>query len=245
MKIALFADLHANLEALEACLRHAARQDVEAHAFLGDLVGYGADPEAVVDLVREHARRGAIVVKGNHDEAAVAGDGDMNPDAIAAIAWTRERLSDGARRFLTELPLIVERDQACFVHASANTPESWEYVSDDIAAARSLAAVDSTWTFCGHVHDQALHYQGAGRRLMTFRPVPGVPIPVGRHRRWLATVGSCGQPRDGNTAAAYAIFDASKARLTFHRVPYDHLAAAAKIRRAGLPESLATRIEKG
>lgn len=245
MKIALLADLHANLEALEACLRHARRQGAEAFAFLGDLVGYGADPGPVVDIVREHAARGAIVLKGNHD-AAVSGSGeDLNPDAQAAIAWTRGALSDAQKAFLGGLPLVARTGDACFVHASAHAPEQWEYVSDDIAAARCLAASDCTWTFCGHVHDQALYYQGTGRRLMPFAPVPGVAIPVGRHRRWLAIAGSSGQPRDGNTAAAWALFDADRAQLTFHRVPYDHAAAAAKIRRAGLPEALAARLERG
>jgi diadenosine tetraphosphatase ApaH/serine/threonine PP2A family protein phosphatase len=88
-----------------------------------------------------------------------------------------------------------------------------------------------------------LYYQGAGRRLMAFAPSPGVPVPVGRHRRWLAVAGSVGQPRDGNTAAAYAVLDTGAASLTFFRVPYDHPAAAAKIRAAGLPERFARRLE--
>lgn len=246
MRIALLADLHSNLEALEACMRHASAQGVDRFAFLGDLVGYGADPCAVLERVAREAERGAVVVRGNHDDAVGGSDAGLNEDARRAIAWTRERLGRTQRAFLAGLPLIVLGDDGtCHVHASACEPQRWTYVSDDVAASRSLASVDSTWTFCGHVHDQVLYYQGAGRRLMAFRPTPGVPIPVGGHRRWLAIVGSAGQPRDGSTAAAYALFDRARARLVFHRVPYDHAAAAAKIRAAGLPEALAACLERG
>lgn len=245
MRLALFADIHSNLLALEACLRHARQEGVDATAFLGDLVGYGADPQAVLEIVAEHAAAGAVVVLGNHDEAVGAAETALNEDASAAIAWTRAQLAPAQREFLAGLPLLVRREEVCYVHASAREPERWTYVTDDIAAARSLQAADSIWTFCGHVHDQVLYYQGAGRRLMAFRPTPGVAIPVGRHRRWLAIVGSAGQPRDGNPAAAYAIFDSERAQLVFHRVPYDHAQAAARVRAAGLPEMLAARLERG
>lgn len=243
MRVALLADLHANLEALTACLRHADQQGVDAHAFLGDLVGYGADPGPVVDLVRDHAARGAVVLMGNHDAAAAGDAVDLNPDAQRAIDWTRSVLDASQTRFLGGLPLIARHDALCFVHASAHVPSEWAYVSDDLAAARCIEASGCTWTFCGHVHAQTLYYQGRGRRLMPFAPSPGTVIPVGAHRRWLAIAGACGQPRDGSTAAAYAVFDRQQATLTFHRVPYDHARAARKIRAAGLPEALAARLE--
>jgi diadenosine tetraphosphatase ApaH/serine/threonine PP2A family protein phosphatase len=244
-KIALLADLHSNLEALQACLRHATRQGAVQYGFLGDLVGYGADPCPVLDLVAEYAARGAVVVRGNHDAAVLDTVNRLSPDARSAIDWTRTRLSTTHRDFIDSLPLIVRRESVCYVHASADEPAQWHYVNDDRIAARSMVAADQTWCFSGHVHDQVLYYQGSGQRLMAFRPVPGVPIPVGRHRRWLALVGSTGQPRDGNTAAAYALFDPHRMQLVFHRVPYDHVSAAAKIRAAGLPESLALALENG
>jgi diadenosine tetraphosphatase ApaH/serine/threonine PP2A family protein phosphatase len=246
MKLALLADLHANLEAVTACLAHARGEGAEAHAFLGDLVGYGADPNAVLELVAEHARRGAVVVRGNHDAAVASGRSDtMDKAAAHAVAWTRAALGAAERAFLEALPLVARQGDALFVHASAEAPADWTYVADGLRAQQSLAAAAATYVFCGHVHVPALYYEGAGGRALPFAPEPGVAIPVPPRRRWLAVVGSAGQPRDGLTAACYAVLDRARATLTFHRVPYDFRAAAAKVRAAGLPERLALRLEHG
>ncbi len=245
MILALLSDIHANLEALRACLAHAAGRGAGQFAFLGDLVGYGADPGAVLDITAEHAARGAVVVKGNHDDALAASNAYLNASASAAIAWTRQVLSPEQRAFVASLPLCIRADDACFVHASAALPDHWEYVDSPAAAERSARAAGTPYTFSGHVHDQALYVSNAQDRMIAFRPQPGVPIPVGSHRRWLALVGSVGQPRDGNPAAAYASVDLEAKSITFHRVPYDNREAARKIRAAGLPESLAYRLERG
>ena len=245
MALALFADIHANLEALEACLRHARERDASSFAFLGDLVGYGADPKAVIAVAADHARLGAIVVKGNHD-ASVSGDGGyLNDSAARSMEWTRTILDAGERRFLEDLPLLVRRDASCFVHASANAPERWEYVDGPGSVRRSADAAATRFTFSGHVHRPALHFSDARDRMVDFHPRPGTPIPLRANSRYLVIPGSVGQPRDGNPAAAYAMIDFDRATLVFHRVPYDHEAAALKIRRAGLPESLAYRLERG
>jgi diadenosine tetraphosphatase ApaH/serine/threonine PP2A family protein phosphatase len=246
VKLALFADIHANLEALEACLAHAREQGADHHAFLGDLVGYGADPGPVVDRVAEHATRGAVVVLGNHDQAVVEDRCDtMNHLAAQAIAWTRTAISRSQRDFLAGLPLVVRQEDRVFVHATCHDPELWIYVSDSLRAARSLEAAGAAYVFSGHVHEPVLYFASLVSRPTPFRPVPGVPIPVAPRRRWLAIVGSTGQPRDGNTAACYALFDGDRATLTYFRVAYDAHAAAAKVRRAGLPPRLAHRLEYG
>jgi diadenosine tetraphosphatase ApaH/serine/threonine PP2A family protein phosphatase len=246
MKLALLADLHSNLEAVTACLEHAREGGASAYAFVGDLVGYGADPVRVLEIVQRHAESGAVVVLGNHDAAAVHGPSEhMDPAAREAILWTRDRLGAAQRAFLAGLPLVARRDPLLFVHASAEAPDQWTYVTDALLAARSLAAARATWVFSGHVHEPTLYFTGAAGRPVPFTPVPGVPIPVPAHRRWLAIVGSAGQPRDGNTAACYAMLDVDRQRLTFHRVPYDWRAAAAKVRAAGLPARLAERLERG
>ena len=246
MKLALFADIHSNLEAFTACLGHAQSLGADSHAFLGDMVGYGADPVAVLDLVERHVADGAVAVLGNHDAAALGHSaGQMNANAHAAIAWTRTQLGESQRAFLASLPLTVRRDKILFVHASASTPERWTYVTDAADAEQSLAAGDANYIFCGHVHQPMLYYMGSGGRPMPFVPVAGVPIPTGAHRQWLAIAGSAGQPRDGNNAACYAMFDSERQRLTFFRVPYAHALAAQKIRAAGLPPRLALRLERG
>jgi diadenosine tetraphosphatase ApaH/serine/threonine PP2A family protein phosphatase len=201
----------------------------------------------VVDVVRGLAARGAVVVRGNHDAAVVAGASDlMHEAAAAAVAWTRARLDAAQRAFLAGLPLSARRDHALFVHASADAPGEWLYVTDAVRAADCLAAAgDASWVFAGHVHEQLLYYTGASRRPVPFKPTPGVPVPVPVRRQWLALVGSAGQPRDGSAAACYAMADLDRMTLTFHRVPYDVAAAARKVRAAGLPEALAARLERG
>jgi diadenosine tetraphosphatase ApaH/serine/threonine PP2A family protein phosphatase len=246
MKLALIADLHANREAVEAVLAHALGQGAQRFAFLGDFVGYGADPGWVVDRVREHIAAGAIAVMGNHDEAAVRGPRpSMVADARLVVEWTRSRLSSEQLDFLAALPMSVTDGELLFVHANAHAPADWAYIVGQAEAVRSLQASTRRFTFCGHVHEPRLfHMTGTGKSA-SFVPVPGVPIPLSPQRRWLAIPGSCGQPRDGNPAACYAIFEIDSATLTFHRVPYDHETAAAEVRAAGLPESLAARLIDG
>jgi diadenosine tetraphosphatase ApaH/serine/threonine PP2A family protein phosphatase len=245
MKIALLSDIHGNLEALQACLAHAEREGAGMHAFLGDLVGYGADPVACLGLLADYAGKGALLVRGNHDAAALGGLAeDMNFAARESAYWTRAQLGEAERTLLSALPLTVRRNDLLFVHASADMPQEWTYIDGAQQALRSLVATDAAVTFAGHVHHQALFFS-AGRRARAFQPVPGVPIPLAGRRRWLAIVGSVGQPRDGNNAAAYALYDVEERMLTFFRVPYDHMTAARKIIGAGLPEWLAWRLQRG
>lgn len=245
MKLAILSDIHSNLEALKVCIAHAERHGADAWAFTGDLVGYGADPQACLDIVRAHAEQGAIVLRGNHDDAALGGLwADMNPVSREAAVWTRGQLGDAERDFIAALPYAVARDDLLFVHASAAQPESWEYIAGAAAASRCLAATEARIVFGGHVHQPCLYYSARGE-VSAFVPRPGVAVPLSAGRRWLALAGSVGQPRDGNPAACYLMFDGVVRRLTFHRVAYDWLTAAAKIRAAGLPETLAQRLEHG
>ncbi len=265
MKLALLSDLHANLAALEACLAHARQQGATDFAILGDLVGYGAQPREVVALCQELQAQGARIIQGNHDAMAGASNSAALPArspiatapqpttyswGYATAAWTREQLSASDREWLTHLPMTAQLDRIYLAHASAHQPERWYYVEDERRAEQSLQAAQAIdpgirYIFSGHVHHQRLFYRSAQQRVMLFQPTAGVPIPVPAHRHWVATIGSVGQPRDGNPKAMYALFDLTQSTLCFHRVGYDHAATAQSIRLAGLPESLAKRIESG
>jgi diadenosine tetraphosphatase ApaH/serine/threonine PP2A family protein phosphatase len=242
---ALLSDIHANREALGACLRHARDRGADRYVFLGDFVGYGADASAVVDIVSAFAAEGAIVIKGNHDDAIEKSAGYFNDAAQAALAWARATLSEPQKRFLASLPLIARDQDVCYVHASAAAPERWEYIDSPSAAKRCLDAAATNYTFCGHVHDQRLFFETSRGSMSEFRPSAGASIPVPSHRRWVAIVGSVGQPRDRNPAAAYTLFDRTRQEVTFCRVVYDAMSAADRIRKSGLPASLAFRVELG
>jgi diadenosine tetraphosphatase ApaH/serine/threonine PP2A family protein phosphatase len=245
MRIALMADIHANRRALEACLAHAREQGAGRLVFLGDFVGYGPEPSETLDLIMAEAARGAIAVAGNHDQAIALERETMTSDAEVAIAWTRGQLGPEAREFLASLPMRFEDGPRLYVHASPQTYPAWIYVSDGPAARRALEASRAQMVFCGHTHLPALHGITATGRLVTFQPVPSVPVPLPRHRRWLTVVGAVGQSRDGNPAAAYALLDTETSEIIHYRVPYDVEATALALLHAGLPPSLAERLLKG
>ena len=245
MWIGLFTDIHANREALEACLGHARRAGISRFIFMGDYVGYGADPAFAVDTITHEVARGAIALAGNHDAAIADGTADMNAVAAEAIDWTRPQLSTAHREFLAQLPLTFEEDGRLFVHASAHTPARWEYVASVESASRSFTATRAQSTFCGHVHVPALYHLSPTGKLAGFQPVQAVEIPLLAPRRWLAVIGAVGQPRDINPAACYGALDTERNVLVYTRVPYDNETAARKVRDAGLPAILSDRLLEG
>jgi len=242
LRLAIFADIHANRQAFSACLDAARARGAERMICLGDVVGYGADPEWAVDTVMSLVEDGAIAVVGNHDNAVVSSSESMNAEAQTAIEWTRGRLSAPQRRFLAELPLKRQDGDRLYVHSEASHPARWQYVRSTADAARSIEATDAHVTFCGHIHKPALYSMSAAAKLTSFIPTSEMPVQLLSGRRWLAVLGSVGQPRDGNPAAAYAMLDTKSQEITFCRVPYDVVAAADRIRANGLPHWLADRL---
>jgi predicted phosphodiesterase len=170
MWIGLLSDIHANREALETTLDHAQRAGISRLVFLGDYVGYGADPGYVVDTVMREVEAGAVALLGNHDAAIGSGPGGMNSIAAEAIEWTRPRLNSAQREFLARLPLTFEDDSRLFVHASAHAPAHWEYVTDVPAASRSFMATQAHATFCGHVHVPELFHLSSTGKIAGFQP---------------------------------------------------------------------------
>lgn len=244
-RYALLTDIHANREAFEAVLADQARRKIDRIALLGDIVGYGPDPDWCADRAMRLAEAGALILKGNHDAAVDRADSAMNPVARAAIDWTRDRLDDEHKAFLAALPLTEAVEDALFVHASADSPQDWIYVTSERSAWPSFAVSKARVIFCGHVHVPALYSCDGANRVQAQRITQGQPVPLIRSRRWLGVIGAVGQPRDGVPQAAYAIFDTATNELTFRRVAYDNLAVATKVRAAGLPDSLAVRLLRG
>ncbi|MCS3450721.1 MULTISPECIES: metallophosphoesterase family protein [Bradyrhizobium] len=245
MRLALFADIHANRQAFAACLDAAHARGAERLICLGDIVGYGADPEWAVDTVMDLVAKGAIAVRGNHDNAIGVPSDSMNAEAQAAIDWTRGRLSGEQKEFLAELPMSRQEDNRLYVHSEASEPTKWRYVRDTADAARSMMATELQITFCGHIHRPGLYSMSSTAKMTSFVPTSGIAVQLLPGRRWLAVLGSVGQPRDGDPAASFAMFDTISREITYHRVPYDVATAAARIKASGLPHWLADRLPLG
>ena len=246
MRLALLTDLHANREAVEACLAHAGQQGADSYAFTGDFVGYGADPAWVVDTVMGYVARGAVAVQGNHDYSVTRpARPQMHAEAREVIEWTRGQLNDAQLAFLAGLPLTKEQGNMLFVHASAHEPVKWEYVTGVEEAERSLRATHSRLVFSGHVHAPALYRRADDGRMGAHTPTPAKRIPVHPQHQYLVIPGSVGQPRDGNCAACYAIYDDAARTLNYSRIPYDHGAAARRVISSGLPIVFAMRLIEG
>lgn len=244
MKTAILSDVHSNLEALDACVSHAAANGAGRFACLGDSVGYGPDPRDTV--ARLMSLPGLVAVRGNHDAALDAPPTSaMRPDIRHSLEWTRGQLTAPQRRFLAELPYVARDDAALYVHASAQAPEGWEYVETPEQATRCLAAADRPLVFIGHVHVPRVYYETPEGQMRELDPEPGVAIPISRAMRYVVNVGSVGQPRDGIPAACYCLYDSDARELRFFRVPYDHRSTARKLLAAGLPAAFARRLAQG
>jgi diadenosine tetraphosphatase ApaH/serine/threonine PP2A family protein phosphatase len=239
MRIAVLSDIHSNLVALDAVLAHAGA--VDAVWQLGDVVGYGPDPDGVVARLAEVGAQGVL---GNHDAATLGGPEIdwFNPDARAAAAWTRDTIADATRTWLAALPVTVELDGVALVHGSPRDPLR-EYVTDRQAAAENLAELSTRLGLHGHTH-VPVAWVADGERVGAWAARDGDSLPIDG-RRALLNPGSVGQPRDGDPAASYAILDPEADAMTWHRVPYDVAAVQAGMRAVGLPIRLVERLAVG
>jgi predicted phosphodiesterase len=245
MRYLVISDIHSNLEALEAVLRAAQKHD--AVLVLGDLVGYGADPNAVVERVRALAP--AAIVRGNHDKVAAGLDTaeDFNPMARSAAQWTRDALSPATLEYLRALPegphVVNQTVEIC--HGSPLDEDL--YVVADLDAARSIAVSKVPVCLFGHTH-VALSARMDGQRRLEIEAPQGHPefeTRIEPDCKYLINPGSVGQPRDGDARAAYAIADTDRKLVTLYRVAYPIEAAQKKILEAGLPPMLAYRLGMG
>jgi len=242
MRVAVLSDVHGNRHAFEAVLEAVADAGVDEVWCLGDLVGYGAEPDACVELARRHAD---VCLGGNHD-LAVRGDlalEEFSRGAELAARWTREVIAEESMAFLRELDAQDARSGVGLYHASPRDPV-WEYVLSALQAELCLDAQRHRVCLVGHSH-VALSFHRADGQPATGETRPGgAELDLGAGE-WLVNPGSVGQPRDGDPRAAWMELDTREAWARFHRTEYDVGGAAAAIRAARLPDSLAERLKFG
>lgn len=245
MRVAVFADIHGNLEALEAVLADCALRAVDRYVCLGDMVGYGANPNRCIARVRALPRLNVIL--GNHDAAAVwrTSPYHMNPVATEAIMWTMKRLSDDHTAYLKSRPPMVDMGPINFSHANPYNPMAWRYLNERKYAQRSFSRCRARLLFVGHTHQPMVITRKTFWRVRFETAKNTVTVPAWPRRRQIVNCGSVGQPRDVNPKACYCIYDTRGQCFEFYRLAYEVERAMDKIRAAGLPESLATRLAKG
>jgi diadenosine tetraphosphatase ApaH/serine/threonine PP2A family protein phosphatase len=240
MKFAILSDIHSNLDAFQVVLEHTKQQKCTHYVCLGDIVGYGPNPVECLELIRQ---LNCPTVLGNHDEYC-ASDIDLtgfNPMAADAIKWTRHQLSEDQRNWLRTLKYVRPVESFTIVHATLDLPEKWAYVFDKLAAAASFNYQHTPVCFNGHTHVPIGFVRGpTGIQGGMYSKIK---IEIGK--KYFINVGSIGQPRDRNPKASYVTFDLINNLIEIHRLAYDIAAVQKKIRAAGLPVSLAERLEQG
>jgi predicted phosphodiesterase len=239
MRIALFGDIHANFEALEAVLADAAKQGVTDYVCMGDVVGYNADPAACLEKVREME---CATIKGNHDEDASGSHSldSMNPVAAAALQWTRGQLDDEQRLWLRSLRMVRQISNFTVVHSTLDQPNHWNYVTNRFDAMANFSYQFTQVCFHGHTHVPRVFTKSD-----KVTEIPADSISIEKNAKYFINVGSVGQPRDGDWRSCYAIFDTAHQLVVFRRVEYDIEKTQSKIIAAGLPVMLAERIAEG
>jgi predicted phosphodiesterase len=239
MRIAIFGDIHANLEAFEVVLADAREQGCTSYICLGDVVGYNANPRECLEIVQELK---CPVVKGNHDDYASSDSSleSFNPLAEVAIQWTRDQLAPAEKFWLGELPFISKIGGFTVVHASLDDPAGWGYVLNQLDAAASFSKQTTDLCFFGHTHTPRAYIKDSS--------VVGLPFEqliLEPGKRYFVNAGSVGQPRDGDWRAAYVVFDEEKRVIRLRRLRYDLAKTQGKIMKAGLPPRLADRLAFG
>lgn len=239
MRTAIFGDIHANLEALEAVLEDARNQHVTDFVCMGDVVGYNADPVACLEKIRD---MGCPTVKGNHDQDAADDHSldTMNPVAATALQWTRDQLAEEDRLWLKRLRMVRQVSDYTIVHSTLDQPLHWNYVTNRFDAMSNFSYQFTQLCFHGHTHVPRVYVKSD-----KVREIAAESVALEGNAKYFINVGSVGQPRDGDPRACYAIYDPESKLVVFRRVDYDRPLTQKKIREAGLPEMLAERLAEG
>ncbi len=228
MKYAVISDIHSNLEALTKVMGEIKAKKPDEIICLGDVVGYGANPNQVAEIVRNEVRH---IVRGNHDDALFDETtfSMINPFARAAIEYTRKSLSPDNYEWLKNIPMMEQMDDVLFVHSSPSEPHEWKYVFTEADAQTELSSFEERICLIGHTHVPVIFKKKISESQV----------------RELINVGSVGQPRDGDNRSSFGIIDTGDFTYENFRIGYDYKAAANKIIAAGLPPFLAERLHKG
>ncbi len=239
MRFAIFADIHANLEALEAVLEDADKSSCTHYVCLGDVVGYNANPKECLEIVRKLE---CPVVKGNHDEQAAMLEElhSFNPLAEQALAWTRNNLSEEDKDWLRDMRMVRQVRDFTIVHSTLDTPHKWGYVFNQLDASASFSYQHTNICFFGHTHAPRAYIRDSS---VLSLPLDKLHCEMGK--KYFINVGSVGQPRDGDWRASYVIYDSNRNDIELRRLAYDIETAQKKIIKAGLPERLADRLAVG
>ena len=236
MKIAFVSDVHGNLEALTTALAHIDEHGVDQLVCLGDIVGYGPNPNECVEIIRERCE---VVLMGNHDYAAIglANIEYFNEFAKMSTHWTIKILKDENKQYLQSLPFSHQNDEMIMVHSSPTNPSHWYYVLSMPDALIEMQAFSQNLCFIGHSHVPLVFSDSS----MIREPL----VQIEQNRKYIVNVGSVGQPRDGNPQLCYTLYDSDKKEIRYIRLDYDVQTTYAKIIEAGLPLYLAERLLKG
>jgi len=243
VRVLVVADVHSNLAAFEAVVRHAEQdRPIDAIWALGDLVGYGPEPGRCIALLQSYPH---TAVAGNHDRAAAGqiGTGDFNAYAAEAARWTAAVLTEDERAYLAALPAVTVDGEFTLVHGSLRDPV-WEYLLSSEAAEEHLDRQVTPYSFIGHSHLQLSFVEDENRRARGSLMASGDTIDLGV-RRIIANPGGLGQPRDGDPRTAYAVLDTDARTVTFHRIEYDIARTQQQMQAAGLPGYLIERLSRG
>lgn len=241
MKYAILSDVHGNLEAFQAVLKDLTQEKVDQTFFLGDSVGYGADPNQCIELLQGLT---PFAVTGNHDWATVGliEYSYFNPLAKTAIEWTTKELTVSHQEFLKKLPLMQNHHNLTLVHATPYKPAEWDYIFSSQEASLSFQHHEQQICFIGHSHVPIAFEQDEEGKTYA---LTDTTFTLSDPHRYIINVGSVGQPRDGDPRAAYGIYNRDDSHFTLKRIPYNIEYAQKKIIEAGLPHFLALRLALG
>ena len=242
MRYGILSDVHSNLPALQTVIDALDEAQIDATICLGDVVGYGPNPNECVELLRE---RDAVIVMGNHDEAAAkpGGDENFNPLAQAAIEWTRAALSADNAAYLAGLPDTKQFDDFAIVHGAPG--DRFAYILDAAGARHAFQDAKKPLTFVGHSHVAEVYYQDEDGRTFHDRLMHGGLITVDSGYRYIVNPGSVGQPRDRNPQASFALYDNGERTIDVRRVTYDIGTVQRRIEAVNLPWQLGARLATG